>query len=245
MGCVGLDKVYPDGRDSFFLTHLSSSIHFVGEVKAVKVKSMLARLQGALLQPGLAEQMLLLSEPETSTLLHSQPQSQEGINLMVGYTGSPRSQTALDLTFWMAHQTRLATQKPVTVHVVYVVDEAVASGRSSRSAFQRRNTVAPVSHNSLEAKRSSTATLTRPEASFEQADRILWQARCLAEEWRGSLNTHLRIGNCAEQLRQVAIAESANVLVLGCHSTDHPLISQWAEFPCAVLGIPAIANLDL
>lgn len=202
---------------------------------------MLARLQGTLVQPGLAEQMLLLPEPE-SAASYSQSQSQEAVNLMVGYTGSPRSQTALDLTFWMAHQTRLATQKPVTVHVVYVADEA-AAGRSSRFAFQRRKAAAPSSH-SPEA-RSSTATLTRPEAPFEQADRILWQARCLAEEWRGSLNTHLRIGDRAEQLRQVAIAESANVLVLGCHSADHPLILQWAEFPCAVLGIPAIANLDL
>jgi nucleotide-binding universal stress UspA family protein len=212
----------------------------------VKIKSMLARLQSTLGESNLVEQMLLLPEPELPVAASSrlQEQFQEAINLMVGYTGSPCSQTALDLTFWMAHQTRIATQKQVIVHVVYVVDEALDLRKASQSPFQSRAVSTELLHSSRR-ERSSTATLTRPEASFERADRILWQARCLSEEWRGSLNTHLRIGNCAEELRQVAIAESADVLVLGCRSARHPLISQWVEFPCAVLGIPAIANPDL
>lgn len=212
----------------------------------MKIKPMLARLQGTLGQRNLVEQMLLLPEPELSVAasLQSLELTQESINLVVGYTGSPCSQTALDLTFWMAHQTRLATQKQVTVHVVYVVDE-VATLNKTRSTF-KGNGATRQSLPAGKTERSSTATLTRPETLFEQADRILWQARCLAEEWRGSLNTHLRIGNCAEELKQVAIAESADVLVLGCRSARHPLVSQWATgFPCAVLGIPAIANLDL
>lgn len=211
----------------------------------MKIKPMLARLQGTLGQRNLVEQMLLLPEPELSEAanLQSLELAQESINLMVGYTGSPCSQTALDLTFWMAHQTRLATQKQVTVHVVYVVDEAATLQKTSRSL---KGNGARQSLPACKTERSSTATLTRPETPFEQADRILWQARCLAEEWRGSLNTHLRIGNCAEELKQVAIAESADVLVLGCRSARHPLILQWATgFPCAVLGIPAIANLEL
>lgn len=212
----------------------------------MKIKPMLARLQGTLGQRNLVEQMLLLPEPEVSTAANFQSQelAQESINLMVGYTGSPCSQTALDLTFWMAHQTRLATQKQVTVHVIYVVDEAATLTKTPR-ATSKGNGARQLLHAS-KTERSSTATLTRSETPFEQADRILWQARCLAEEWRGSLNTHLRIGNCAEELKQVAIAESADVLVLGCRSVRHPLILQWAEgFPCAVLGIPAIPNLDL
>lgn len=121
------------------------------------------------------------------------------INLVVGYNGSPNSLTALDLTLWMAHQTRLATRQSVMVHVVYVIQ-----GKE-----------------------------------FEQADRILYQARCLAEEWRGSFNTHLHFGETAAGLKQVAIAENAEILVLGCHSEQHPLVRQLgSKVPFPVLGLP-------
>jgi nucleotide-binding universal stress UspA family protein len=217
------------------------------EVKAVTIKSMLARLQSTLGQPDLVEQMLLIPEPqafaEVGTQLHEQ--AQKAINLVVGYTGSPCSQTALDLTLWIAHQTRLATQKQVTVHVVYVVDEVTEPLPDRASRFLKQGRAAYQAALGFKTARGSTATLVRSSAPFEQADRVLWQARCLAEEWRGSLSTHLRIGDRAEELRQVAIAESVDVVVLGCRSVRHPLILQWAaDFPCAVLGIPATASLN-
>ncbi|HEY9845821.1 MAG TPA: hypothetical protein V6D03_06440, partial [Candidatus Caenarcaniphilales bacterium] len=95
----------------------------------MNIKSMLLRLQGALGRDDLSEMVLLAGSAATAV---DWAQSQQGINLVVGYNGSPQSQTALDLTLWMAHQTRLVTRKPVTVQVVYVVD---SSSRSCPDSF--------------------------------------------------------------------------------------------------------------
>jgi hypothetical protein len=76
---------------------------------------MLVRLEHALDCPDLAKQMILV--PKAAV-----PVVSDDIHLVVGYNGSARSQTALDLTLWIAHQTRLATRRAVTVQVVYVVD---------------------------------------------------------------------------------------------------------------------------
>ncbi|MBD2256938.1 universal stress protein [Pseudanabaena sp. FACHB-2040] len=158
---------------------------------------MLVKLQSALGRDGLPQPVVL--SPGKRFFETDWAQPTETINLVVGYSGSPNSLTALDLTLCMAHQTRLATQRPVMVHVVYVIE-----GKQ-----------------------------------FEQADRILYQARYLAEEWRGSLTTHLQFGRTAAGLKEIVTSEKADLLVLGCHSEKHSLVKQLVStLPCPVLGIP-------
>jgi hypothetical protein len=86
---------------------------------------MLVRLEGAMDRNDLIEQMVLLPEPASAASKWAS--STKSVNLIVGYMPLLRSQTALDLTMWIAHQTRLATQKQVTVQVVYVVEEKPSS----------------------------------------------------------------------------------------------------------------------
>ncbi|MFM6505994.1 MAG: universal stress protein, partial [Dolichospermum sp.] len=75
--------------------------------------------------------------------------------------------------------------------------------------------------------------------SLQEADRIIWQAKTLAEEWQGSFSSHLRFGNVAKELKKVVQLETADILFLGCKYNDHPLIETLGKnFPCAVLGIP-------
>lgn len=230
------------------------------------IKPMLVRLESTLNRNDLMEQMVLLPEPATFA---SQPtQSTNSINLVVGYDASPNSQKALDLTMWIAHQTRLATQKQVTVQVVYVVD-AIQSCKCP-DTFN----LADINHSSTHlfssgfpkastSSKSATSVLTKPQSPalrlvpqrsekkhrsqakhsqsdwFEQADRILWQARCLAEEWRGSFKAHLRFGDIATELREVVETEAATLLFLGCSSVRHPIVQKLgSNFPCSVLGVP-------
>jgi len=63
----------------------------------------------------LIEQMVLLPPASSSS---DWAESTKSVNLV--NNSSPSSQMALDITMWIAHQTRLATQKQVTVQVVYV-----------------------------------------------------------------------------------------------------------------------------
>ncbi|XHX77570.1 MAG: universal stress protein [Stenomitos frigidus ULC029] len=217
----------------------------------MNILSMLARLQDSLGCPDLTKQMVLV--PSTS----SAPRSTKEVNLLVGYNGSPRSQTALDLTLWIAHQTRLATGKQVVVQVVYVIaleeecqplsslpahlvdrgiDQALypsAIGRGYRHTETGHRSYGAVAE--LPARATAACQLNQ----FDQADLILWQARHMADEWRGSLKTHLRFGSVATELRCVAQAESAALLLLGCESATHPLVQQLGSgFPYAILGIP-------
>lgn len=136
----------------------------------------------------------------------------------------------------MAHQTRLATRKQVTVHVVYVLDQPLALPVASQPT-----PLCPDFQTSLGA----TATLTRPDTELaagrrlDQADQILWQARCLAHEWRGALEAHLGFGDVSTELRRVVELEQADLLIVGCRLPKHSLVQRLtSQFPCPVLGIP-------
>jgi len=234
---------------------------------------MLMRLEHALNYPDLSKQMILV--PGTSAAVSSNK-----INLVVGYNGSARSQTALDLTLWIAHQTRLATQRSVTVQVVYVVDE---TDDCDRSPYQFASCYNSLTDRHPEMRHSQwTDVGDRPEAlatlasvtrskratpvatadcseelanlslqvlsstttwqiqQFEKADRILWQARNLADEWRGSLETHLRFGSIGEELRTVACQVSTTALILGCATARDRIVQALGKnLPFPILGIPA------
>ena len=203
----------------------------------MNVLSMLARLQATLDRSDLVSQMLLI--PSRSFELSPLT----AVNLVVGYSGSINSQAALDLTLWIAHQTKIATSQQVTVQMVYVSEELVTVSpvRSSRSSTGRTSVLAMPQQPSI---RQEALEKSR---QFEQADRILWQARCLAEEWRGALKTHLRFGQVGEQLIEVACQEEASLLILGCESAQVPLVRQLANqgkaLPFSVLGIPSMDEL--
>lgn len=215
----------------------------------MNIKPILLRLQNALGQDNLSEQMLL--SPGSS------PSSEITGNFVIGYNGSPNSQTALDFILWMAHQTRLATQKQVMVHVVYVIDcynsLNLPSLPRSQSAQSSNTCALPAveqfgfqcSTRTLAQSGSRVQVMERqaPPASFvdtlEDVDRILWQARCLSDEWRGSVEAHLRFGAVATELQQVVAAQSADLLFLGCTDAEHPLLQQLANcISCPILGIP-------
>jgi nucleotide-binding universal stress UspA family protein len=204
----------------------------------MKVKSMLMRLQTALQVENLSKQMLLIpGEPMFLSPATAPNKEPKGTTIVIGYNDSPNSRTALDFALWMAHQTRLASRTQVMVHVVYVLNQEVSVGMPCRSSG------------------AGTATLTRPATSLtgvrevapavslnkllEEGDRILWQARSLGDQWRGSLEAHLCFGDVATELCRIVEAESADLLFVGCSSDRHALIQQLTpRFPCPVLGIP-------
>lgn len=233
----------------------------------MNIKPILVSLESEMERNDLIEQMVLL--PGLQTCASKQAKCTESANFVVGYNASPRSQTALALTMWIAHQTRLATQKQVTVQVVYVVDEnhvnhtpcvpsspdarhlsiprsllkglsQQASSNASTSILKKQTPQDLKTASPTTSKKSRRSKGTFSQADwFEQADRILWQARCMAEEWRGCFKAHLRFGDIATELRAVVESEAATLLFLGCHSIHHPLVEKLgSDFPCAVLGIP-------
>lgn len=226
---------------------------------------MLLRLADSLGWDDLIEEMVLLPGPAS---VPARAETVALTNLVVGFNGSPKSQTALDLALGIAHQTRLATRKQVTVQVVYVVDQG-GCPNDFRRAKEDTIPFRPLPLDPQEPLRSSSLVLTQQESALlavsksiasadpghfstifcpdplEQADRILWQARCLAEEWRGSLKAHLRFGSVAIELRKVVEAEGAVLLFLGCQSADHPVVQKLGSaFPCSVLGIPSLTSSE-
>ena len=90
----------------------------------MNLKTILARFESALGYQNLAEEMVLLPEPKVPISKKSKStKPTKSINFIVGYNSSVQSQIALDITLWIAHQTRLVTTQEVTVQVVYVLDE--------------------------------------------------------------------------------------------------------------------------
>jgi hypothetical protein len=242
----------------------------------VNLKTMLARFESALGYQNLAEEMVLLPEPKGSISKKSKsPKEAKTVNFIVGYNSSTKSQIALDITLWIAHQTRLVTTKEVTVQVVYVIDEAPNSYGEDMGNFAVGNSLANTPKLweleetfilNCAAPASALPTTEIPSVSqqknwldphyfqaifgqnneYEVADKLLWQARCLAEEWRGLFKAHLRMGRVATELRNVVELESANLLFLGCDSANHSLVRELGNnFPCCVLGIPSALSYQM
>ena len=226
----------------------------------MRIKSTLVCLENTLGWKDLATRIILAKGTEDIEPINSSTQNR---NFVIAYSGSSKSQMALDLTLWIAYQTRLVSQQKVFVHVVYVVDRrkpSSASEPSARSTNQstlnttlleraglpilslgRRKTDAPNPFLSS-AKACLSASQTSPppatQTLLDHADSVLWQARCLAEEWRGSLEAHLRFGNEIEELQQVVQDVDANLLMLGCDSSDHPMVQALRpQVRCPILGI--------
>ncbi len=209
---------------------------------------MLARLQSAIGRNDLVEQMVLLPEPEKP--FFQKAEQDNSVNLIVAYDASPKSHTALDLAFWIAHQTRLATNTQITVQAVYVVEENYT--REYPEIFNSAKHLPTLDCPASNVSKSVLTVLTQPKlttitphlqekllAPLQKADKIIWQARSLAEEWQGSFQSHLRFGDVATELKKVVELEAADILFVGCRSFHHPMIKALgADFPSAILGIP-------
>jgi nucleotide-binding universal stress UspA family protein len=209
----------------------------------MNVKTALARLHSTLDLDDRMDQLLLLprlTQPTNPTT------DLPSASVAVGYDGSARSQVALDLAFCVAHQMQLATRQQAMIHVVYVIDCMSVAKASHKRRVKRGSDAARLGGKS---KSSQATTADRGSASLpqcqtgdrslEEIDRVLWQARCLAEEWRGSFTTHLRFGDLATELESFVAEEKAALLFLGCYSASHPLVQKLKfTLPCPVVGIP-------
>lgn len=206
----------------------------------MNLKLILARLQNALGSQDV--QNIILRMPATSPMKNNKNNIFErSLNLVVGYDGSPDSQAALDLALLIAHQTRLAAQNQVTINVVYVLDNVqielltkIYSSSKTARQEQKKSNLSIATHSGTQA-----LAINSKIALLAQADQILWQARCLADRaWKGTFVAHLRFGSLAAELEKIIEAETADLLLLGCHSQDSLVVRQLStNLPCAVLGI--------
>jgi hypothetical protein len=211
---------------------------------------MLVRLQNTIGRNDLLDQMILIPEPVADDHLSSNKE-QQSVNLVVGYNGSANSQAALDMTLWIAHQTRLVTTLPVNVQIIYVIE----NHQYSDEHFTSRVNYNPVNYQAVIGAeidhQEAVAVLDFPPnssyvdsgnstqiSSYLQAEKVLSQAYCLVAEWQGHSQTHLKFGHVATELKQVLINQSASLLFLGCSSKKHWIVKSLGESPCAVLGIP-------
>jgi hypothetical protein len=87
----------------------------------MSIKLILARLQTA--WGSEFQQLPVLLHAGSSTISST---SKDPVNLVVGYSASDASRVALDLGFCIAHQMRLAAHRPVVMHVVHVLEPALA-----------------------------------------------------------------------------------------------------------------------
>jgi nucleotide-binding universal stress UspA family protein len=87
----------------------------------MSIKLILARLQTA--WGSELQQPPVLLHAGSSTVFSA---STDPVNLVVGYNASDASRVALDLGFCIAHQMRLAAHRSVVMHVVHVLDPALA-----------------------------------------------------------------------------------------------------------------------
>lgn len=226
----------------------------------MNIKPMLVRFQSAVGRDDLVEQMILLPGKKPSVLPTTKSDS---LTFVVAYNGSPSSHTALDITLLIAHQTRLATNKQVTVKIAYVID---GEANSKLKHFPKNYTISGNSwkFSTASVLKSVTTELVKPKIKalatsdrqistksrpvkttcsrnsiFEKADHILWQARYLIEEWGDAFIAHLRIGCLVEELTKVVESEATDLLFLGCQSANHPIVQKLGvNFPCPVVGIP-------
>lgn len=226
----------------------------------MNIKPLLVRLQNAIGRDDLIEQMVLHSTPKKH--ISEETQSKKSVNLIVGYNSSPNSHTALDIALLIAHQTRLATKTQVTVQVVYVIEDNQCSNNTNvlpidEVANNRVSETIPLhllASCTLGEFDTGVTTRTKFQGNapysqdisvdkFAQAEGIIRQATCLAAEWKTSFKAHLRFGCVASELQQVVISESADILFIGCHSVNHPLVQKLgSDSPCSILGIPSSIN---
>jgi nucleotide-binding universal stress UspA family protein len=190
------------------------------------------------------DKLLLLPRLTDPTTTKGTPPSK---SLVVGYDGSPNSQFALDLAFCVAHQMQLASQHQVMIHVVYVTKLSASKVIQSQELLthaQSRSDVCQSNPQSKSISHQARSTKKLHDRSLAKIDRVLWQARCLAEEWRGSFASHLRCGDLAQELENFVKEEKAALLFLGCRSASHPLVQALKEtLPCPVIGIPERRSL--
>jgi len=209
------------------------------------------RLQDALGIDDLSELVLL---PGCNHSFINRDRDLGKISLVVGFDGSPESHTALDLTLWIAHQTRLVTPAPVIVHAVYVVESEINeySGRfnsawANEHYFLDHQCLKQPYLNQQVQETLQTLETASNGTTFAQptphALTVLQQACQLVEEWGGAFDTHLQFGDIAAGLKAVVDAENGVLLVLGCCSDDHSIVQQLqTKVACPVLGIPSNQN---